>query len=130
MMEIIAKIITSKTGISIILIILALLGLVIAWQVKTTSMENKISNLQKTVDTQDETIVQLTRELEEVNFELKTVQKGLTSLEDYTKKEREILEDGDKTKTDLLEAVTTSKENQDWWNTNIPDDLLNALLCN
>lgn len=130
MMETIVKLISSKTGLVILLIGAILLGLYIAWQIQVHGFEKKIIDLQKTVDTQDSVIVDLTRDLDNMSFELKTVKKGLLILEEYNKKEREILENGDKTKTDILEAVSSSEENQSWWDSPIPDDLLDALLCN
>lgn len=105
------------------------LTLFVVWHIQTNIFEKKISELQKTVDRQNEVIVDLTQELSAVTFELDTVKKSLTVLEDYAKKEKEILEDGNKTKTDILEAVTSSEENKSWWDTPIPESLLDAFVC-
>lgn len=128
-METLIGIITSKKGIAVIVIGAIILALFVAWQVQTSSFEKKILDLQKTVDNQESIIVDLTNELSAINFELDSVKKGLRVLEDYAKKEKEILEDGNKTKTDILETVTSSEENKSWWNTPIPDSLLDSLMC-
>lgn len=128
-METLIKIITSKMGIFMIVIAILALVLSVVWHIQTSSFEKKISGLQKTVDKQDDIIVSLTQELNAVTFELDSVKKSLTVLENYANKEREILENGNKTKTAILDVVDRSEENKNWWNTPIPESLLDALAC-
>ena len=106
------------------------LGLGLAWYIQKHSLENKIDSLQKTVDSQTETIVQLEQELKATQFEVQTVENGLVALEDFTSKQKEIRDDADQTKTNVLEAVTQSDENKSWWYSEVPTDLLDALMCN
>ena len=129
-MELLAKIVTSKTGITILLIGVAILSLYLAWHTQIQSLTNKITSLQKVVDNQNQTIVELETEIGAVKLELQTAQKGIAALEVFTQREKEILQDGNKIKTDILDAVQNSEENQSWWNTPVPDDLIDAILCN
>jgi uncharacterized coiled-coil protein SlyX len=106
-----------------------ILGLSLAWYLNTRSLEKKISELQKTVDTQDSLIVDLEQELESTRFEVQVVQRGLAALEDFNARQKEIRDDEDRTKTKILETVTQSDEAKDWWSSDIPTDLLDALMC-
>ena len=126
-MEILAKILSSKTSIAILFILILALGLGLAWNIKTHSLENKIEELKKTVDNQNVVIVNLEQELKLTKFELDTVQKGLLALEDFNSKQKEILDDEDQTKTEIMDVVNQSEEVQDWWSSSVPSDLLDAL---
>ena len=128
-MEILKKILSSKTSIALIVVFVLILGLSLAWYLNTRSLEKKISELQKTVDTQDSLIVDLEQELESTRFEVQAVQRGLAALEDFNTRQKEIRDDEDRTKTKILETVTQSDEAKDWWSSDIPTDLLDALMC-
>lgn len=128
-MEILKKILSSKTSIALIVVFVLILGLSLAWYLNTRSLEKKISELQKTVDTQDSLIVDLEQELESTRFEVQAVQRGLAALEDFNARQKEIRDDEDRTKTKILETVTQSDEAKDWWSSDIPTDLLDALMC-
>lgn len=128
-MEILKNILSSKTSIALIVVFVFILGLSLAWYLNTRSLEKKISELQKTVDTQDSLIVDLEQELESTRFEVHAVQRGLSALEDFNARQKEIRDDEDRTKTQILETVTQSDEAKDWWSSAIPDDLLDALMC-
>jgi hypothetical protein len=108
-METIVKLISSKTGLVILLIGAILLGLYIAWQIQVHGFEKKIIDLQKTVDKQDSVIVDLTRDLDNMSFELKTVKKGLLVLTAHEK-------------VRLLPPLTITKEEIDK-NISDPDNL-------
>ena len=128
-MEILKKILSSKTSVALIVVFVLILGLSLAWYLNTRSLEKKISELQKTVDTQDSLIVDLEQELESTRFEVQAVQRGLAALEDFNARQKEIRDDEDRTKTKILETVTKSDEAKDWWSSDIPTDLLDALMC-
>lgn len=128
-MEILKKILSSKTSIALIVVFVLILGLSLAWYLNTRSLEKKISELQKTVDTQDSLIVDLEQELESTRFEVQAVQRGLSALEDFNARQKEIRDDEDRTKTQILDTVTQSDEAKDWWSSDIPTDLLDALMC-
>ncbi len=128
-MEILKKILSSKTSISLIVVFVLILGLSLAWYLNTRSLEKKISELQKTVDTKDSLIVDLEQELESTRFEVQAVQRRLAALEDFNARQKEIRDDEDRTKTKILETVTQSDEAKDWWSSDIPTDLLDALMC-
>lgn len=128
-MEILKKILSSKTSVALIVVFVLILGLSLAWYLNTRSLEKKIYELQKTVDTQDSLIVDLEQELESTRFEVQAVQRGLAALEDFNARQKEIRDDEDRTKTKILETVTQSDEAKDWWSSDIPTDLLDALMC-
>lgn len=113
------------------IIIIGVLVLIVGviWFSQTFFLKKKIEGLEKTVDTQEKTIVQLNQELKLMQFELQTVQKGLVVLENYTKREREVVSRGEETKSKILNVVEQSDESKDWWSSEIPSDLLDALLC-
>ena len=105
------------------------LGAVLVWYIQVRSLENKVESLQKIVDNQDTLIVQLGQDLESTRFELQTVKNGLSVLEDFTSKQKEIQKDADQTKSKIFETVYQSDETRDWWSSEVPSDLLNAFMC-
>ncbi len=85
--------------------------------------------MQKTIDKQEADIVELENSLRLREYELQLTKNSLQVAQEFMVQERRIREEADETKRELLETVATSEEAKDWWNSLIPDNILDELTC-
>jgi len=130
MKEILAKILGSKalsvTAITIILVLLVIVGIV---KLQNSRLENKINSLEKTIDERDEDIVNLKNQIKMKDFEIHYLQKGMNIATEYETEKQKAVENESATKVEVLQTVMSNKETQGWWNTPIPDDILDLITC-
>ena len=127
---ILEKILTSKVfSVSVLVILVVLSVLLVISQIKANSLEGKIETLNKTIDNRDTEIVNLNRQIQTRDLEIRYLQKGLDIVKAFEEGKEKVLEDETATKVQVLQTVLSSEENKDWWNTPIPDDILNLITC-
>ena len=68
-------------------------------------------------------------ELQRKDQEIKYLQKGMASLEHYDNGKDKALEDERETKEGLLETVASDSGSKDWWDSQVPGNILDFLTC-
>lgn len=130
MTAILSKLLSSKalsiTALILIIILLVTIGVI---QVQKKGLNQKIDDLNKTIDNKEETIIELNQQIKVKDFEIQYLQKGISIANSYEKEKEKVLEDETTTKVQILETVMSTEENKDWWNTPIPADILDLITC-
>ena len=130
MTAILSKLLSSKalsiTSLILIIILLVTIGVI---QVQKKGLNQKIDDLNKTIDNKEETIIELNQQIKVKDFEIQYLQKGISIANSYEKEKEKVLEDETTTKVQILETVMSTEENKDWWNTPIPADILDLITC-
>jgi predicted PurR-regulated permease PerM len=130
MTAILSKLLSSKalsiTALILIIILLVTIGVI---QVQKKGLNQKIDDLNKTIDNKEETIIELNQQIKVKDFEIQYLQKGISIANSYEKEKEKVLEDETTTKVQILEKVMSTEENKDWWNTPIPADILDLITC-
>ena len=130
MAEILLKIATSKYSFIILVIVVVALALFQgATSCQKKVLENKVEEMQKTIDKQEADIVELENSLRLREYELQLTKNSLQVAQEFMVQERRIREEANETKRELLETVANSEEAKDWWNSLIPDSILDELTC-
>lgn len=130
MAEILLKIATSKYSFIILVIVVVALALFQgATSCQKKVLENKVEEMQKTIDKQEADIVELENSLRLREYELQLTKNSLQVAQEFMVQERRIREEADEKKRELLETVANSEEAKDWWNSLIPDSILDDLTC-
>lgn len=130
MTAILSKLLSSKalsiTALILIIILLVTIGVI---QVQKKGLNQKIDDLNKTIDNKEEIIIELNQQIKVKDFEIQYLQKGISIANSYEKEKEKVLEDETTTKVQILEKVMSTEENKDWWNTPIPADILDLITC-
>lgn len=130
MTAILSKLFSSKalsiTALILIIILLVTIGVI---QVQKKGLNQKIDDLNKTIDNKEEIIIELNQQIKVKDFEIQYLQKGISIANSYEKEKEKVLEDETTTKVQILEKVMSTEENKDWWNTPIPADILDLITC-
>lgn len=130
MLEILDKILGSKifslSTLGLVLVLVIVLG-VLGFQ--NSSLEKKSEELKKTLDTQSQLVVDLKSQIQMKDLEIHYLQKGMNIATEFDSSAQQALENESAVKQDLLQTVMSNEETQDWWNTPIPDDVLNLITC-
>jgi predicted PurR-regulated permease PerM len=130
MTAILSKLFSSKalsiTALLLIIILLVTIGVI---QVQKKGLNQKIDDLNKTIDNKEEIIIELNQQIKVKDFEIQYLQKGISIANSYEKEKEKVLEDETTTKVQILEKVMSTEENKDWWNTPIPADILDLITC-
>lgn len=130
MTAILSKLLSSKalsiTALILLIILLVTIGVI---QVQKKGLNQKINDLNKTIDNKEETIIELNQQIKVKDFEIQYLQKGISIANSYEKEKEKVLEDETTTKVQILETVMSTEENKDWWNTPIPADILDLITC-
>jgi predicted PurR-regulated permease PerM len=130
MTAILSKLLSSKaisiTALLLIIILLVTIGVI---QVQKKGLNQKIDDLNKTIDNKEEIIIELNQQIKVKDFEIQYLQKGISIANSYEKEKEKVLEDETTTKVQILEKVMSTEENKDWWNTPIPADILDLITC-
>lgn len=106
-----------------------LLLVVIVLSIVVGVQSHQKNNLSEQIRDKELTIDELEKQLQLKEFEIQSLQKGLSLVENLNKKEEEVIKHDSDTKEELLETVLSSEEAKDWWNTPVPNDIRDLLVC-
>lgn len=130
MLSVLSNIFSSKAfSIITTIIIVMLIIIVVSTQLQKKELDQKIEGLYKTIDNKEEAILELGQQIKAKDLEIQYLQKGIYIANSYEKEKEKVLEDETDTKVQVLETAMSTEENKDWWNTPIPDDILDLIVC-
>lgn len=130
-MEFISALLNTKIAKIIILVIFIVLAVILVIQyLNVKSLEKDIDKLNNTVIEKNSVIDDLNNQLKLRQFEIETLTKGIAIANDYHSKTEEVLNESSNLKTDIIEEAMSNEESKDWWNTEIPTNILDMLTCN
>lgn len=130
MPDILTKIFTSKAfSITTLSVSIFLIIAICIFQVQDSIKQKKIESLQNQLDSKDEVIVNLNQQISLKDLEIQYLEKGISISNQYEKEKEQILNEGSDAREQALQISMSSEENSDWWNTAIPDDVLNLFTC-
>ena len=125
-----SKLLGSKiVSLSSLALVLILLIVVTVTQLQKRNRDNKIEELNKVVDNKEKDIVELSRQVEVKDLEIQYLKKSIIITNSYEKEKEKVLENGTTTKVQVLDSVMSKEENKSWWDTPVPNDVLDFLIC-
>lgn len=118
----------AKLSIFIVLIVLIVLLCIQYFSVK--SLEKELDKTQSVLLERESEIDDLNKQLKQRKFEIDTLMKGISIADTYHSKTEEVLNHASDIKTEIINEALSNEESKDWWNTEIPSNILNMLTCN
>ena len=126
----ISSLLNTKAAKIVILVIIIILGVILCIQhFRVKSLNKDIDKLNTTVLEKNAMIDDLNRQINLQKFEIETLNKGMNIVDDYHSKTEDVLNDASGFKKEIIEEAMSKEESKEWWNTPIPDNVLDMLTC-
>lgn len=119
---------TKFAKITILVIIIVLCVFICIQRFKMKSLNKDIDKLNTAVLEKNAMIDDLNRQINLQKFEIDTLSKGMSIVDDYHSKTEDVLNDASEFKKEIIEEAMSKEDSKEWWDTPIPDNVLDMLI--
>jgi peptidoglycan hydrolase CwlO-like protein len=114
--------------IGLIILLVIIISTIISLFVYINKLNNEITNLNVTVTNQEQTITQLNNNIQSLEMNLTAIYNTINITNDYIDQLGQLYSKESTIKQEIYNEVIKDENTSNWYNTEIPDNLINALL--